>query len=146
MHLAYISKCTIEGNPHEVLDQIYRITDKAQSLNAGRDITGVLLFSGEYFAQVLEGPEDEVRRAYARIQTDARHADCRILFEEFTTQRSFAEWRMQFFSVAPAQLMTLEDRLSEVQRYTNESERPLLSVLESFIAYLERGGELARSA
>lgn len=64
--------------------------------NGARDVTGMLLYRGERFIQVLEGPSDAVRRLAVTIGQDARHRDMRILVDESIDARRFADWTMGY--------------------------------------------------
>ncbi len=68
--------------------------------NAERDLTGMLLYRGGRFFQVLEGPETAVRSVMSSIQTDTRHRDVRVLWEEPTSERRFGEWTMGYEPIA----------------------------------------------
>lgn len=72
------------------------LLDQARSLNGARDITGMLLYRGERFIQVLEGPADVVRRLARTIGRDARHRDMRILMDEPIDERRFDDWTMGY--------------------------------------------------
>ncbi|MCU6456122.1 BLUF domain-containing protein [Sphingomonas sp. A2-49] len=64
--------------------------------NNGMDgITGVLVFDGRTFLQVLEGPEDSVAAAFDRIQADPRHTDVTVISDHAVTERDFAYWSME---------------------------------------------------
>ncbi len=64
--------------------------------NNGMDgLTGILLFDGEAFLQVLEGPHDAVETAFERIRRDARHADVTIISDHALVEREFAYWSME---------------------------------------------------
>lgn len=69
---------------------------KARSKNEGDEITGLLLYHEGSFLQILEGDEDAVKATVARIETDDRHDDVRLIFRGEIDQRSFGEWRMGF--------------------------------------------------
>lgn len=60
------------------------------------DITGLLVAGQKRFLQALEGPEDKVRAAYARIAADPRHFACVVLGERATEQRLFGDWAMAY--------------------------------------------------
>ena len=47
--------------------------------NKKHQITGALLIYGDWFAQVLEGPEAPVRALYATIETDPRHGTSAVI-------------------------------------------------------------------
>ena len=64
--------------------------------NNGMDgITGVLVFDGRTFLQVLEGPEDSVIAAFERIAADPRHSDITIISDHVVSERDFAYWSME---------------------------------------------------
>ena len=72
------------------------LLEESRRLNSARDITGMLLYRGERFIQVLEGPASLVRSLADRIGRDARHRDMRVLLEEPIESRRFAEWTMAY--------------------------------------------------
>lgn len=75
------------------------LLDQARSLNGAREITGMLLYRGERFIQVLEGPAHIVQRLARTIGRDPRHRDMRILVEEPIPARRFADWTMGYRSM-----------------------------------------------
>ena len=72
------------------------LLDQARASNGARDITGMLLYRGERFIQVLEGPAHIVRRLARTIGQDARHRDMRILMDEPIDERRFEDWTMGY--------------------------------------------------
>jgi hypothetical protein len=74
--------------------QVEELLELSRGLNARDGITGALLYSGGYFAQVLEGPVDMVRATMARIVLDGRHTAVRPLLDEPIAQRRFGAWTM----------------------------------------------------
>lgn len=64
--------------------------------NRADDVTGLLLFNGRRFLQVLEGPKDAVERVYARIAKDGRHGAIVTLRETGIETREFGEWGMAY--------------------------------------------------
>lgn len=65
--------------------------------NNTRDaITGLLLYRGGNFMQLLEGDEDAVWRAHARITEDPRHRGIMTILQEPIEQRLFTDWSMAF--------------------------------------------------
>lgn len=64
--------------------------------NNGMDgITGLLVFDGQTFLQVLEGPRDSVSAAFDRIQADPRHRDVTVIRDDTVADRDFAYWSME---------------------------------------------------
>jgi hypothetical protein len=68
--------------------------------NNERDsITGMLLYKGGNFMQVIEGPEEVVIRLYGKILRDPRHTGLMILSQEPIQERQFPDWSMGFQNV-----------------------------------------------
>jgi hypothetical protein len=59
-------------------------------------VTGCLTFTGNHFAQILEGREDAIDELRRRISIDHRHADVRVLLERGLTLREYPLWSMAF--------------------------------------------------
>jgi hypothetical protein len=72
------------------------LLEQCRALNGAREVTGMLLYRGERFIQVLEGPAHIVQRLARTIGQDPRHRDMRILIEEPLEERRFADWTMGF--------------------------------------------------
>lgn len=62
--------------------------------NVRADVTGLLVVGGRRFLQALEGPEQAVLAAYARIQNDPRHRACVLISSRAVSKRAFGEWSM----------------------------------------------------
>lgn len=63
--------------------------------NNRRDgISGLLFFDGTRFLQALEGPEDRVQTALARIKADPRHFAIVTLSKREVAAREFGDWEM----------------------------------------------------
>jgi len=76
--------------------QCAAIAQLSATNNRRDDVTGLLLFNGKRFLQVLEGPRDAVDRTFARIHADPRHRAVVKLREGSTDVREFGEWAMAF--------------------------------------------------
>jgi len=77
-------------------------------LNNERDgITGMLLYKGGTFIQVIEGPDEAIADLYARVRKDPRHTRIIKLLEGTTEERMFPNWSMGFRNA---------DKLSEEDR------------------------------
>ncbi len=66
----------------------------ARRANLRDGITGALLCRGDIYLQWLEGPEERVRDALARIERDDRHLDVTLHVAESVPERMFGEWAM----------------------------------------------------
>ena len=68
----------------------------ARSGNTVAGISGMLLYHGGSFLQVLEGPEESVESLYVKIAKDPRHERCLLLLRETIRQKQFENWSMGF--------------------------------------------------
>jgi len=66
----------------------------ARRANERDGITGALICRGDIYLQWLEGPEDMVRGALARIRRDDRHVEVTLHVAEPVAERAFGEWAM----------------------------------------------------
>jgi hypothetical protein len=85
---------------------IQHVLQVARRNNRQLDITGCLLYSGRYFAQVLEGRKEQVQPLARRIASDPRHRNVRVLLENHRIDRQYGGWSMAYLHDSE-----LEDRL-----------------------------------
>jgi Sensors of blue-light using FAD len=71
-----------------------KLFSQARSNNKQRHITGALLVFGDFFAQVLEGDEAQVRALYETIAADARHDHVTLIYTQQNVDRAFSRWAM----------------------------------------------------
>ncbi len=82
-------------SPRETVD-LSSILASARRNNRRAGITGLLMFNGKRFLQVLEGPADAVEHTFERIRRDPRHRAQVVLTRKQVQQREFGEWSMAF--------------------------------------------------
>jgi len=92
IQLIYVSTATTELEESE-LDAIL---ESSARHNTPQDVTGMLLYSGGTFMQVLEGEEAAVDETYQRICADPRHHSSFLLTRDLIKERNFAAWSMGF--------------------------------------------------
>ncbi|HVW75528.1 MAG TPA: BLUF domain-containing protein [Rhizomicrobium sp.] len=90
--LLYVSTTLPDLTP-AVLDEILTASRRN---NAMMGITGLLLYIDGGFLQMLEGDERALRELHARISTDRRHWDLRLMLDREVGQRAFPGWSMGF--------------------------------------------------
>ena len=90
--LIYKSRATTDVISNEVIDHL---VDQSAKANKARQITGLLLLSGNRYLQVLEGPYRDVNRLYGNIVRDTRHCDVELITFEAMESRYFDEWNMR---------------------------------------------------
>jgi len=85
-------------------DAINGVLKSAAKNNPPLGITGLLVFGGGVFAQILEGPEQAVLRKYVQIATDMRHHNCRIVYITTTSERIFKDISMAALEAQPMEM------------------------------------------
>jgi hypothetical protein len=100
--IVYRSVPVFSGSVARYLSEIDSILATARRRNAEVSITGAMLFNEDWFVQLLEGKEADVRGTFDRIAADTRHEDVQVLFSSTTSARSFPKWSMAFVGDAAA--------------------------------------------
>ena len=91
-HLAYLSSAVREFTKPELREMLERLREN----NRQTGITGLLLYCGGNFMQVIEGEEDSVKTLFEKVCRDPRHTGIFKLFEESIEEREFPSWSMAF--------------------------------------------------
>lgn len=76
--------------------EIADIVTTAQRNNARDDITGALIYNGQNFMQLLEGPAIKVDACLAAIRDDRRHSGMVEIRRRAIDSREFAQWTMLY--------------------------------------------------
>ncbi|KAJ9432694.1 MULTISPECIES: diguanylate phosphodiesterase [Enterobacterales] len=84
---------------HVPIKTLEDMVAKANRKNKNSDVTGILLFDGLHFFQLLEGPRDAVQGIYQRICQDARHHNLVELMHDFAPERRFGKVGMELFDL-----------------------------------------------
>ena len=111
------------------------ILEQSQSNNYERYVTGFLAHNGRVFMQVLEGPEEEVRRTYTNICEDPRHTGVTQIMGETVQQRAFEDWSMNYHRVdAPGGAMSVRRDEAVEDLMPQGAPRDLLAIFAKFIS------------
>lgn len=100
IRLLYISSATHPMND----DDLMSLLQECRQSNNKDGITGMLLYCGDSFIQVLEGTEDEVDSLFKIIKKDPRHNNVTVLERKTITERKFADWSMGFKNISDIEL------------------------------------------
>lgn len=92
IQLVYVSRATQKFTLSDVTDLLC----KARISNKQESITGMLLYDGESFMQVIEGERPEVLELYAKIKRDPRHDNLVHVFDKSIPKRQFPDWSMGY--------------------------------------------------
>jgi hypothetical protein len=90
--LIYTSEARLNIRPSEVADII-----AASQINNPLDgITGLLIFNGAIFLQIIEGSESAVDDLSKRLSGDPRHRNMCIHQDLLVAERVFPDWSMAY--------------------------------------------------
>lgn len=71
----------------------------AKVKNNQADVTGILLFNGTHFFQLIEGPQESVETLYQHICQDKRHYNIVELLCDYAPARRFGKTGMELFDL-----------------------------------------------
>jgi hypothetical protein len=110
--LTYTSLARLDLDSSD-LEDIHRT---ARELNALDGITGLLVFNGTHFLQIIEGAKDAINELVERLRLDRRHSGFEIRDQHSIDARSFPDWSMELVRVSASYFPareTIADRLPE---------------------------------
>ena len=83
--------------------QIETINRSSRKYNKQYDITGLLLYTGKKFIQILEGIEQDLERLFSEKITNCElHHSIEIISESKIHQKNFSTWSMNYFVLEAA--------------------------------------------
>jgi hypothetical protein len=109
---------------------------RSREKNRAAQITGALICRQDMYLQLIEGPEEAIDAAFARIVKDDRHLAVKVLLSRVAGQRMFPEWEM-----LDDQMPTLTWSAADVAGGILEVATP-----ETLLEVFERVAATARSA
>lgn len=129
--LIYISVPDAHFQP----ENLAQIAEEAQTFNRQNDITGLLLYSGTIFLQMLEGDFDRLNDVYARIAKDDRHRDLEVLIGAPASHRLFPNWTMGVLDISKSIRIDpklLRDICNRAEGDTDAAAQAAIVLLEIF--------------
>jgi hypothetical protein len=124
IQLCYIST----ARPSVTWDTVDDILTVSRRNNARAQVTGLLLFNGKRFLQLLEGPQLLVDAAYSRILRDDRHYAIVKLSGREIEEREFGGWDMAFERFAPENSrIAVTDKVKQLTQTASPSVRALFT-------------------
>lgn len=94
--LTYTSRARLDLTDEDLA----AIHQTARHLNALDGISGLLLFDGSRFLQIVEGGEEAVDNLVERLRMDPRHSAFEVRDERPVERRSFPDWSMELLRVS----------------------------------------------
>lgn len=128
--LTYTSRASLDLTANDLMD----IHQSARHLNALDGITGLLMFDGTRFLQIIEGPEEAIDSLVDRLRMDHRHGSLEIRDERFVEERSFAGWSMELVNVSPGFIDTPVEIGSILPASTTDQVRHLVLKMSADMA------------
>ncbi len=127
--LCYISTAADDMQRQDLVD----LLTVSRRNNERQGITGMLLHSGDYFIQLLEGDEAAVRRMFEAISGDRRHRGVTLVFQGPAPQRDCPDWSMGFQALADSEWLAFPDADG-----TEQGLRPMVDAMDRIKAILRR--------
>lgn len=84
------------ADPELVSDDIYQLVGNAQQRNREDGISGIMLYNGSNFLQLIEGEAGALNNCFDRILNDPRHSGIVTLRNDPVSVREFPEWSMRY--------------------------------------------------
>jgi hypothetical protein len=94
--LTYTSRARLDLTEQDLSD----IHQTARHLNALDGVTGLLLFDGTRFLQIIEGSDEAIDNLVERLRMDPRHSAFEVRDEREVDRRSFEDWSMELVRVS----------------------------------------------
>jgi hypothetical protein len=97
-------------------DDLEDIHRTAREQNALDGITGLLVFNGTHFLQIIEGSEQAIEELIERLRKDPRHTGFEIRDKRKVEARSFPDWSMELVRVKASYFEardTIADRIPD---------------------------------
>ena len=124
--LTYISRSAPDQTPQDV-DAIHRA---ALTYNPLDGITGLLIYNGNGFMQIIEGAESAINDLMTRIAADIRHLDLEIRDRRSVKRRCFPHWTMHRVDVSA----TFERGLAAMVHAVEKIDAPMRAVIGDSLA------------
>ncbi len=111
-------------------------------------LSGILLYRGKTFLQLLEGPETAVAKTFARIRVDIRHYDVGVMMKIETEARIFPSWTMGIIpEVDGSKSFDSLKAVIEATFKTGKQDRmTIVTVLKKFSAADPEGGSASSAS
>lgn len=105
----YVYISTAQGLSREEVEAILAVCARN---NVAQKVTGLLLYNGRNFLQLLEGAKDTLDCLMQNIEADPRHAGVAILHKGEVDNRVCPDWAMKRIAITEA-IEQRQQRLEE---------------------------------
>ena len=118
-------------------EELDNLLTEARKTNQELEITGILLYTGSNFFQVLEGKESDIGFVFEKIKSNPNHSDIVVILKEAISKRSFEEWNMAYTRVSPDEIrdivgyQDIDNLSSSLPLFEESKARKILSAFQS---------------
>ncbi|AMR30673.1 hypothetical protein A0256_04175 [Mucilaginibacter sp. PAMC 26640] len=122
-------------------EDLNAVLKESRDWNKTHELTGMLLYIRGHilshiegrFIQVIEGPEDEVKYIFERINKDKRHQAITVLKQGVIKKRNFENWQMGFESLFTEEFEAKEGHFELNDAFLESGKLQRLNVALSFL-------------
>jgi hypothetical protein len=126
----YVSSCSLGKD--EAMDEVERIVAVSRPRNRDLDVTGALLFTGDHFVQLLEGPQDGVAALQQSIFRDSRHHQVTTIRHDDVDDREFLGWSLAYSGPSRLVAKAVADGIAVSEREPAQASEILVTLLRKF--------------
>jgi hypothetical protein len=126
----YVS--TSRLNAEEAMDEVEKIVTVSRPRNRDLEVTGALMFTGERFVQLLEGPADGIVALQDSIFRDRRHEKVITIRSDDVDDREFLGWSLAYAGPSRLVAKVVADGIAESERDPTDGSDILLRLLHKF--------------
>lgn len=142
LSLLYVSH--IRAPSSDRFSTLVDIQSASIARNSRLDITGLLVAAPCHFAQLLEGPPENVDSVMTDILADKRHENIRIIRRKMIDYRRCGSWRMVRFESSSFAATHIEPVLSDTYETEDvEAVRRLEQLFDRLLANQPLTGDIA---
>jgi Sensors of blue-light using FAD len=98
--IIFFSRSRLDFDLRNPLGSLHALIAASLRRNTRHAISGLLLYDGEHFAEVLEGRRTGVEAAFSAVQADPRHDGVMIVERGDVPQRAFPNWSARYRDAA----------------------------------------------
>jgi len=102
------------------LEEIHRTALRRNALDG---VTGLLVFNGLRFLQIVEGDDVAVDELVERLRRDPRHSSLEVRAESRIDRRSFPDWSMELVKVSASYFEAKETIRAHIPSTVDEGVR-----------------------
>lgn len=118
--------------PDEAMQEVERIVAISRPRNRDLDVTGALLFTGERFVQLLEGPAESIAALQQSIFRDTRHEQVTTIRGDDVDDRQFMGWSLAYSGPSRLVSKVVSDGIAESLKDPRTGGEILTNLLHKF--------------